>query len=164
MKKLFCFVVVSLLFNLSVVTFAQAQTPSSSKVVLTELPDEELSAEEPEGGVVQREVSGNHDENPDSYVYCKMVYGWKRSMMLDFGIKGLDVYVTDDDGKRMAFYDEIAALNCMSARGWELADIFTLVSQGSINESISSGERYVLRKKLSSLNAQERDIYEKYIK
>lgn len=163
MKKAFCFIVVFLLLNFIASTFVQAQDPVKG-LELNVLPDEEVLAEEVSDFVGHKAVSDNRNENPDSYVYCKMEYGWKRSMMLDFGIKGLDVYITDDNGKRMAFYDKIAALNCMSARGWELVDIFTTVSKSSSSESISSGKNYVIRKKLGDLDAQEREIYDKYIR
>lgn len=64
----------------------------------------------------------------------------------------------DDQGNRLVFDSLLEALNYLSARGWELAEVYPEVDDGD------SSACYLMRKKLCDFTLQEREIYDSYVR
>ena len=79
-------------------------------------------------------------------------------MYLNFGVDQLRPYLMDDQGNRLVFDSRLEALNYLSARGWELVQVYLDVDDGD------SSERYLLRKRLRDFTPQERQIYDNYVR
>ena len=67
-------------------------------------------------------------------------------------------YLMDDQGNRLVFDSLLEALNYLSARGWELAEVYPEVDDGD------SSACYLMRKKLCDFTLQEREIYDSYVR
>ena len=109
-------------------------------------------------------VSGRTDatgEEDGFYVYSRLGFRSVRggiAVYLDFGVDKLRPYLMDDQGSRLAFDSLLEALNYLTARGWELVQVYLDIDDGD------SSERYLLRKRLCDFTPQEREIYDGHVR
>lgn len=106
-------------------------------------------------------VSGAVGESDGFYVYATLGFrlAWSGiTVYLNFGVDQLRPYLMDDQGNRLVFDSRLEALNYLSARGWELVQVYLDVDDGD------SSERYLLRKRLRDFTPQERQIYDNYVR
>ena len=100
-------------------------------------------------------------EEDGFYVYSelgfRLVWGGI-AVYLDFGVDKLRPYLMDDQGNRLVFDSLLEALNYLSARGWDLAEVYPEVDDGD------SSACYLMRKKLCDFTLQEREIYDSYVR
>lgn len=87
------------------------------------------------------------------YVYTQL--HWKPTptkyvAKIQLGEKGDDIDITDESGKKLAFYNIMHAMNYLSTKGWELVQLLTPSNQASPLEQYA-----VIRKKMAMEEAKK---------